>query len=381
MAPGPLIVPLSPGESPGDGTTLYIISIVMVIISGFVVIARMAAVLTKTKVELGLDDYCICLALLWSVLTTLSECSAVANGYGDHVKDLTHEQTIKALKWFYCAQIFYKMVVTFDKLSILLLYLRIFPHQKFRILCYLGLAFISASCIAFVVGAVFQCTPVAYFWDRTIKGGHCIQNAPWWISYSAINVFTDFYILLLPIPLLLKLSMTKRERFELIGIFAMGAFVCVATIIRITTLASSASGTDATYDPIPATNWSVVEANTGLICACLPMLKRYFNRFFRVIFGGTKTDNNSNEIGGSKYPSRGYHLNSMSSKKDTIFGTDGRWGTVDNTISSNAQKQMTESQENIVDQKSEGIQKTVIVTMAHGDSQADNHSDNRSTES
>lgn len=114
------------------------------------------------------------------------------------------------------------MVVAFDKLSILLLYLRLFPHDTFRMLCFLGLIFITSSCIAFVVGAVFQCTPVAYFWDRTIEGGHCIANAPWWISYSVINVITDFYILGLPIPLLLGLSMTKRERMGLIGVFAMG---------------------------------------------------------------------------------------------------------------------------------------------------------------
>jgi hypothetical protein len=62
---GPLIVPLlTPGESPGDGTKLYIISIVMVIISGFVVLARIATVVTR-RVDLGLDDYCICVALVY----------------------------------------------------------------------------------------------------------------------------------------------------------------------------------------------------------------------------------------------------------------------------------------------------------------------------
>jgi hypothetical protein len=115
------------------------------------------------------------------------------------------------------------MVVGFDKLSILLFYLRIFPNNTFRLLCHLGILFISCSCTAFVIGAVFQCTPVPYFWDRSIAGGHCILNEPWWVSYSAINVFTDFYILILPIPLLLGLSMTRREKFGLLGVFAMGA--------------------------------------------------------------------------------------------------------------------------------------------------------------
>jgi hypothetical protein len=62
---GPLIVPLTvPGETPGDGTTLYIISIVLVVVSGFVVMARMAIVFSRAKLDVGKDDICICVALV-----------------------------------------------------------------------------------------------------------------------------------------------------------------------------------------------------------------------------------------------------------------------------------------------------------------------------
>jgi hypothetical protein len=108
------------------------------------------------------------------------------------------------------------------------------------------------------------------------------------------------------------------------------------------------------------------------------MFKRYFDSLFRFVRGqsGKKS---ASELGGSKYPSRGYHLGSVAStKKEAIYGTDGRWGTMDNMVSSGQnQRRMTESMENIVDQKSIGIFKSVDVTVMH----ADSHPDNTSTSS
>lgn len=52
------------GETDGRGTQLYIISIVMVVVTGFLVMARIAARLPKTRPSLGLDDYTIIVALV-----------------------------------------------------------------------------------------------------------------------------------------------------------------------------------------------------------------------------------------------------------------------------------------------------------------------------
>jgi hypothetical protein len=41
--------------------------------------------------------------------------------------------------------------------------------------------------------------------------------------------------------------------------------------------------------PLPATVWSVVEANTGIICACLPMLKQPLSILFPRLFKSKST--------------------------------------------------------------------------------------------
>ncbi|OBT70378.1 hypothetical protein VE03_00115 [Pseudogymnoascus sp. 23342-1-I1] len=193
LGPGPLVVPQkTPGESDGRGIQLYIISIITIILAG--------------------------------------------------------------ITWFFLAQIFYKIVVTLNKVSLLLFYLRIFPSKSFQFLTWIGLAIVGATGITFIAGTIWQCHPLPYFWDWRIKGGDCIRSAPWWQSYSAIQIATDVFILVLLIPSLASLSLKLRHKLALIGVSALGGFVCIATIVRPTTLASSA-GKDPTYNPIPATNW------------------------------------------------------------------------------------------------------------------------------
>jgi hypothetical protein len=52
----------------------------------------------------------------------------------------------------------YKVVITLNKTALLLFYLRIFPHQKFWMLCYAGIVFVAFSGIAYTFATIFQCT-------------------------------------------------------------------------------------------------------------------------------------------------------------------------------------------------------------------------------
>ncbi len=57
------------------------------------------------------------------------------------------------------------------KVSILLLYKRIFPQKWFRsALLAVGAFVVSYSTVQFFAD-IFQCTPVSFLWDKTIPGG------------------------------------------------------------------------------------------------------------------------------------------------------------------------------------------------------------------
>jgi hypothetical protein len=58
------------------------------------------------------------------------------------------------------------------------------------------------------------------------------------------------------------------------GIFTVGGFICATSIIRTNAVAASVTNKkDSTWTFIPRSTWTLVEANVGIICACLPMMR------------------------------------------------------------------------------------------------------------
>lgn len=126
-------------------------------------------------------------------------------------------------KYFYVYQIFYKILVGTTKLSFVFLYLDLFPIPWFRTACYIMNASIILAIVAFVAGTIFQCTPIPYFWNRTIPGGHCVKTAAFWYGHAAWNTTADILVLLLPIPVIRSLQMGRNQKLAVLGIFGLGA--------------------------------------------------------------------------------------------------------------------------------------------------------------
>ncbi|KAH7069522.1 hypothetical protein FB567DRAFT_634165 [Paraphoma chrysanthemicola] len=229
------------------GWGLWLTSVLAVVTAAIFVGARLVQRLVKRN-GFGMDDYMIIAALLSSALLSFTECQAVVYGYGRHWASLDHQSRVIARKWFYGANIVYKVVLMFNKISVVCLYYRIFSisTKYFRIACNAMNTWVVVSSMAFIIATVFQCTPVAAFWDRSIPNLKCFKNEPWWISYASVQITTDFILLAMPIPQILRLSMNKSEKLGICLVFGTGAFVTFASIYRATTIAASASDPDPT---------------------------------------------------------------------------------------------------------------------------------------
>ncbi|EQL32338.1 hypothetical protein BDFG_05471 [Blastomyces dermatitidis ATCC 26199] len=298
----------TPGH-PHRGWDLWIVSTTMVIVAGLFVCARLIGRYIRGGFQI--DDYMIIAALINSIMLSISENMAVAHGYGRHAFDLTKEEKILALKWVFAAQVFYKIVITLAKMSILFLYMRIFYIERYmRWACISLTIFIGVHGIAFVLTTIWQCDPMAGFWDKSIPGFHCVNNHQFWLSFSVINISTDVVILVLPVQAVLRLKRRCREKSGLVLVFSLGAFICVTSIIRVTTLASSSISKDVTWAAIPATIWSVIECNTGIICACLPMIRQPLSIIFP--FLTASSSNNGSAARDLPFPSQGANMKGLS---------------------------------------------------------------------
>lgn len=111
----------------------------------------------------------------------------------------------------------------FTKTSLILLYLRIFVSKNFRIACFVSLAIVLAWSVGSVASTIWQCVPIEASWNNAITNKVCVNSDASWYQYGIINILTDVMILALPVRSIMKLQLHRRERFALLGIFALGA--------------------------------------------------------------------------------------------------------------------------------------------------------------
>ncbi|CAG8907933.1 unnamed protein product [Penicillium egyptiacum] len=241
----------------------------------------------KSKSGLGWDDWTILASSIFAVIVMALMLSSCAYGFGQHIANLTPPNKLMTLKLFFVSQAFYKLTMNMTKMSILMLYLRIFIQRWFRITCYLLLIIITSYMVAAFFASVFQCIPVARAWNKTIPGS-CINITTNWYANAGFSIATDIIILTLPMYPLYKSKIVFKRKIALMGVFAFGAFVAVTSILRMRTLDFSSTSPDITYD-IASSIWTITEENVAITCACLPMmwmpLARLFPSFFSIDHG------------------------------------------------------------------------------------------------
>jgi hypothetical protein len=123
---------------------------------------------------------------------------------------------------FYASILVYNLSLTFVKLSILCQFLRFFTESRPRKICICMICLITAYGAAVQFVSIFACTPVPYFWDRSIANGYCIDLLAFWFSNASFNILTDLMICVLPVPVLKGLNLPRKQKYGLIAVFIVG---------------------------------------------------------------------------------------------------------------------------------------------------------------
>lgn len=81
------------------------------------------------------------------------------------------------------------------------------------------------ACVPFFY-TIFFCDPVAYYWDKTIEGGWCVDNDLYIAESIAVGVLslaTDLIILIIPIPSVWSLKIKIKQKIAVTSILGVGA--------------------------------------------------------------------------------------------------------------------------------------------------------------
>ncbi|WAO85010.1 Hypothetical protein NCS54_00224300 [Fusarium falciforme] len=220
--------------------------------------------------QLWWDDYTIIFSMLWNLVVVGFIFAMHSCGMGLHADKVDPKDIVMMAKWLVVAEVLYAWNLGWTKLSLLLMYYRIFRVPYFKKMAWIVSTFVFAWVICITFLFIFICIPVEKLWYPDIPG-RCINQVGTWIANAASTIFTDVVILMLPLPPIWKLQLGRSEKIGLTTAFALGFFVVFASAYR-TSVLFTYSNSDPTYTLAPTVGWTDIEMSAGIVSANLPTM-------------------------------------------------------------------------------------------------------------
>ncbi|POR30971.1 Uncharacterized protein TPAR_08825 [Tolypocladium paradoxum] len=223
------------------------------------------------------DDYCMAAAMTVMFVEMMIIIPEVVLGAGRHVQFIKPESNIaKGLHLNFVTQPLSIIALCLTKVSVGLFLLRINPLPKFKRVIWATIAFTVAASVAGVFTVLFQCRPLAFTWDPSTPGGHCIPPANLRFAAffnSSLSVLTDVIFSLLPIPMIWGVQLSWRLKAAIAALLSLGLFAAAASIIRITYIKDYGKHGDFLFDSSNLTIWTTVEICVAIVAGSMPSLK------------------------------------------------------------------------------------------------------------
>ncbi|KAJ4404819.1 hypothetical protein N0V82_010424 [Gnomoniopsis sp. IMI 355080] len=118
----------------------------------------------------GIDDALVVAGLVFVFMIGGLNYGMVANGMGRHQSTLSLDDLTIVLKHLLAFECLYVTAVAAVKLSLLAMYLRIFPSREFKIGAWVIGSTVVAWWIAIVLVCIFQCNPIYLAWVPWAEG-------------------------------------------------------------------------------------------------------------------------------------------------------------------------------------------------------------------
>ncbi|KAF7556381.1 hypothetical protein G7Z17_g1412 [Cylindrodendrum hubeiense] len=246
-------LPGLPGYDPHD-LQPWIMQVVisMTLLALASVVLRLVSRHLKAQ-KLWWDDWVILFSMGWNLVVVGFIFAMYSCGMGIHADLVDMDDIVMMAKWLVVAEILYAFNLGWTKLSLLLMYYRIFRVPYFKKVAWVVGTFVMAWVVTITFLFVFICIPVEKLWYPDLPG-RCINQVGTWIANASSTILTDFIILLLPLRPIWKLQ-----------------HVVFASAYR-TSVLFTYTATDPTYTLAPTVGWTAIEMSAGIVSACLPTM-------------------------------------------------------------------------------------------------------------
>ncbi|GLI74266.1 hypothetical protein PoHVEF18_002503 [Penicillium ochrochloron] len=256
---------------------------------------------------LFIDDYLMLSALLWEWGISIAGVVLLYNGLGTHIVYVKPDQLTVYLKTLFTGSILYTLCVASIKLSILMLYKRLFPVKPMDIAVKIVSMIIILWAACGILAGCFTCIPTEKLWNPMIPGG-CMDLGKFYYGLQIPNIVTDAVILVMPMHTVWGLPISRAQKTGLSIIFVLGFLTLIFDIVRLVSLVElSKAGDDITYTQVTPSVWTCIEPAVGIVAACLSNMRPLFKLVHRKVWMrhvGSTANTSQQEIVGSKSEKR-----------------------------------------------------------------------------
>jgi len=151
--------------------------------------------------------------------------------------------------------------------------------RRYRIRIYIGFALVLTTYLASILTIYAACQPFYHYWQISPDPGNVCQagiSGPIiWSSFLA-NIFTDIYLIFIPVPLLWESTLTLPKKIASTIVLGSGIFVLVCAMLK---------SIFVILDPVAggqlSAQWGTRETFVAIVTANLPMILPLFRQWFK----------------------------------------------------------------------------------------------------
>lgn len=214
---------VDPAEANADrGPSVVAVASICLAVSTTAVALRFWSRAVASTLIFWWDDWAMLLTILFSHAFLAIEIYMTTLGLGKHSWTIPLENLKPNITAQRVSLVLYTSTIWGIKVSALLMYGRLF-HMSQRFVVILRITGVVAT-IWWILTAIYPwsfCDPIAKNIDPFLPGT-CWENIPWYYASSFINAFLDLVVLILPVPVIWRLRMSRRKKFAVTMVLLLG---------------------------------------------------------------------------------------------------------------------------------------------------------------
>ncbi|KAI1383463.1 uncharacterized protein F4822DRAFT_420702 [Hypoxylon trugodes] len=262
-----------------DGSKVIITGVVLTLLTALWTYLRFWSIRQNGRAFLLEDGFNLGALVFFYGLVAADFVMVLSGGLGHRLSELQDWHVVRLLKAIYVRKFLYAASLSLIKISIILMFMRIFFTRRFKIASLTVIIFTVIWMLLAVLINLLICHPIDVNWTFPAGERSCGDLRAAFAAEGIIDIVNHIAILMLPLPMIWKLGMEIRYKVVTVCIFCIGLLTISFGTIHVYMIMHT-DFTEISYTSVQTALYGTSEAGIAIIVSNCPLLRPVFDRLF-----------------------------------------------------------------------------------------------------